>query len=276
MTQRILALTNYLLYRLTTSLTGLGYLVMAMVYYGFAFRTRTPEPDYFVLVIGLFGALITFLTGLTLAAKANEAQSDPILVRLPSRVEYLAAVLTASLVYGLGLQLLMAFLAYFRNEPALTLGRALEIPPIWLSLNIFAAVVALHASDFVAAGWSRVAIFGSAALFLMGSDGLQSMTNWLAEQASQASNWAYGQGSATNGQFFQDVAGWLRESGGSSLQWLFDAPFWPFQATFEAVVAGQFSRTQALAPAAILLYATILFLLAAEFFAHKDIHLVEE
>jgi hypothetical protein len=43
----------------------------------------------------------------------------------------------------------------------------------------------------------------------------------------------------------------------------------------EAIIAGGFNTVQALAPAVLLLYATILFMLAADLFATKDIEFVE-
>jgi hypothetical protein len=49
---------------------------------------------------------------------------------------------------------------------------------------------------------------------------------------------------------------------------------WPFRAIVDGVTVS-FDRTEALAPAFLLLYATILFLLAADFFATKDLHLIE-
>jgi hypothetical protein len=43
----------------------------------------------------------------------------------------------------------------------------------------------------------------------------------------------------------------------------------------DAIIQGYFSAEQALAPAVLLLYATILFMLAADLFAAKDIELME-
>lgn len=276
MSQRIITLVGYLLYRLTTSLVGAGYVAIAIAYYMFAFKSVTPEADYFILVIGLFGALITFLIGLSVSAKANEAASYPILVRLNSRVEYVTAVFLATLLSGLVLQTLLAATALLRNDPVLTTRQVLEIPPVWLSLNILFAVVSLHASDFVAAGWSRVSLFGLLAILLVGSDSSDIIMRWLADRAQQASAWAYQRGSADDGQFFQSAANWLSDEGVEPVQNLFGFLFWPFQAIIDGTILASYSRVQALGPAVLLLYATILFMLAADIFAMKDIYLTEE
>lgn len=276
MTQRIITLVGYLLYRLATSLVGAGYVAIGIAYYMFAFQTVTPEADYFILVIGLFGALITFLIGLSISSKANEAASYPILVRLNSRVEYVTAVFLATLLSGLVLQLILAAVALLRNDPVLTARQVLEIPPVWLSLNILFAVLALHASDFIAAGWSRVSLFGFLAILLVGSDTSETVMHWLADRAQQASAWAYQRGSAEDGQFLQSAANWLSADGTETVQNLFGFLFWPFQAIIDGTILGGYSRVQALGPAVLLLYATILFMLAADIFAMKDIYLTEE
>ncbi len=276
MSYRIVSLTGYLLYLLSNSLAGVTYVALTIAFYLFAFRTPTPEPDYFILVIGGYGAFLAFLMTLTIAAKANEATSYPILVRLQSRVEYITAVLLAAVLATLLLVLLMGAVALVRNAPVLSLERALQIPPIWLSLIIVFAVLALHASDFVAVGWSRVIVFGLLAVFLVLGENSTAVINWLAEQFAQLSSWSYQQGSTGNGQFFQGIADWFRNSGTAVVQELFGLLFWPFHAIFGATIHGSFTPVEALAPGTLVIYATILFLLAADLFANKDLFLSEE
>lgn len=277
MIRRILTLVFYLLFdRLAKSLSAAIYVAFTIGFYMVAFRTRTPEPDYFILVIGFFGALITFLISLSLAARANEAKSYTILVRLESRVEYLAAVLAAAVASGLIFQLALALFAVVRNTPEITLGRALEIPPLWLAVNIIAATLALHASDFVANGWSRVWLFGTLAVLLLAQDGSQTLMTWLSDQARRASAWAYSRGSQPNGELFQQAADWINQSGQNVFERLFGFIFWPFKAIIDAVISGYFTRSQALAPALLLIYATALFLLAADLLATKDVFLTED
>jgi len=66
----------------------------------------------------------------------------------------------------------------------------------------------------------------------------------------------------------------MRE-GTETLRQLFGFIFWPFHAISEAIFQGFFNPTQALAPAILLLYATILFMLAADLFANKDVDFTE-
>ncbi len=276
MSQRIVTLMSYLLYRLFNSLTGLGYVVFTMAFYLIAFAVRTPDPDYFVLVVGLFGGLATFLLTLSLAAKAQEAQSYPFLVRLPSRNEYLAAVLFAALLTGLILELLLAIVVLLRNEPQLSLSMAAQIPPLWVAGNILLAVLALHATDFVADGWSRVGLFGVLAVMMMVRSNQTAVATWLADRAQQLSTWSYQRGSVANGEQFQQLGGWFNTQGEVWLERLFGFAFWPFEAVVNGVIAGHLSRVQALAPAVMLLLATLLFMLAADLLAHKDLFLAEE
>ena len=55
----------------------------------------------------------------------------------------------------------------------------------------------------------------------------------------------------------------------------YDWLIWSFTAISDAVINGFFTAPQALAPAVILLYAAILFLLSADLFADKDLEFVE-
>ena len=276
MSQRIITLIGYLLYRFATSLMGAGYIAITIAYYMVAFRVETPEPDYYILVIALFGSLMTFLVGLTLSSKANEASNYPILVRLNSRTEYLVAILTTTLLVSFLLQLSLAAVALVRNAPVLSIQQAVEIPPIWLSLNILFGVLSLHASDFVVRGWSRVWLFGLLAIFLVGADSSGAVMEWLADRAQQAGSWAYQSGSAYDGEFFQTAANWLSVDGIEPVQSFFGLIFWPFRAVINGTIEGSFTRSEALGPGTLLLYATILFMLAADFFATKDIYLTEE
>jgi hypothetical protein len=276
MSYRLLALTGYLLYLLATSLTGAGYLALSIAFYWFAFRTSTPEPDYFILVLGGYGAALAFLLALSFASRAHEAASYPILVRLQSRVEYLTAVLLATQLATWLILLTLAALILVRNSPNLTLSSAMLIPPIWLSLTILFAVLALHASDFVTAGWSRVAIFGTLALFLLLGENNTAVGNAFASFFQTISQTAYEQGWLAVGEMAHQAGNWFAQGGSALLGELVGLLFWPFHALTTAVISGNFTPTQALAPATILLYATILFLLAADFFANKDLFLVEE
>lgn len=277
MMQRVAALTGYFLYSLFFSLSGLLYLVGALAFWWIAFNPTqgTPDSDYYVLVLAVFGATLSFLAALTLAARANQSVNYPVVVRLPSRVEYLTAVLLSALLFALFFQLIIALLALFRG-PTLSINHTLEIPPIWFALNILAVVLALHASDFITNGWSRVYVFGVLAIFLFGQNaGSPSTGGTLAQRLSFWGVSLSGRGWATIGRFFNSLSDWVNNGGDEQLNTFFGFPFWPFHAIADATITGFFTPIQALAPAVILIYATILFILAAAFFASKDLHFTE-
>jgi len=197
-------------------------------------------------------------------------------VRLPSRVEYLTAVLISAILMATVLQLLLALLALFHG-PDLTLNQILLIPPIWLALNTLTAVLALHATDFIAAGWSRVYLFGIIAIFLFGQslNDKSGLNTWLILRINDMSRSLVSAGWVTLVTPLNNLVGWLQQDGTSTLSRFFSLPFWPFHAIADAVVIGSFDTSQALAPAVLLLYATLLIMLAADIFANKDLDLTE-
>ena len=276
MAQRILTLSSYLFRRLLFSLSGALYILLSLVFWRIFFDPAqlTPEVDYYILVIGLFGATLSFLITLSLAARAHQAVNYPLLARLSSRVEHLTAVLLSALFFTLLLQGVVAVLATFRG-PVFSFGRLLEVPPLWLSVNILAAVLALHASDLVTTGWSRVYVFGLLAILLFARGINASTAERLSGRITSLSSWFFRQGWSGIGDLFSSLSRWLAASGSNTLGNIFGIVFWPFEAISEAVISGRFRPAQALAPAIILLYATILFLLAADLFAEKDLFLTE-
>lgn len=276
MIHRIVTLSRYFLRRLLFSLTGLLYILVGLAFWRVAFapEQRTPDADYYVLVLGLFGAGATFLVTLSVATRAYQAVNDTLLVRLPSRVEYLTAVLVSALVFATLLQGVIALLARW-NGPAFSLGQALQIPPIWFSMNLLAGVLALHASDLVTAGWSRVYVFGLLALLLFGQDANGPISRAMAGLANRLSSLFFRQGWVEPATQLNNFANWSANAGGQVIEQVFGFVFWPFRAIAQATISGEFDRIQALAPAILLLYATILFMLAANFFATKDLFLTE-
>jgi hypothetical protein len=274
--QRILTLTRYFLRSFFMSLTGLLYLILALVYWNVFFNPSqgTPEIENYILIIGVFGTAVSFLVALSIASRANQAMNLPLVTRLSSRIEYLTAVLLSTVLASTLLQLLVAALAMFRG-PGPVWGRLLEIPPLWLATNVFAAVLALHASDFIAVGWSRVTLFGLLGLLLIGQSADTTINSWL---VTRLNGWSM----AANGQGWQVLAEWMRNAGvwlngreTGILSQVYGWLIWPFTAISDAVINGFFTAPQALAPAVILLYAAILFLLSADLFAEKDLEFVE-
>ena len=273
MIQRISTLTRYLSKTLLFSLPGLLYLLLTLAFWFLLFspQQETPDAAYYQLIIGGFGAGLAFLVTLSIAARANAAQHYPFLVRLKSRVEFVTAVLCSSLFVTLLYQLLLTILALF-NGPSLTIGHLLEIPPIWLGPMILTAVLALHASDFIAIGWSRIYVFGLLAILLFGQ-GLQNQG--LANFSTRLSRFALNQGWVGISNTLADYADRLSQTDANVVSRLFGFVFWPFEALANAITNGYFTANQALAPAILLLYATVLFLLAVDLFANKDLEFTE-
>jgi hypothetical protein len=272
--RRIWVLTRYFSRRGLFSLNGLLYLLGTLLFWYFFFppQQETPNIANYMLLIGAFGGAVAFLLTLTITAQANRAVNYPLLVRLPSRVEYLTAVLLATLFVTLLLQGLVAFLALYRG-PGFS-ARLLELPPLWLSLNVLAIVLAFHASDLVTAGWSRVYVYGTLALLIVSQNSSGLISQWAGRQLGVFSRYLIRQNMLPAGNQVAHIANWFQDAGGG-LANLSGIAFWPFQAILDAIIAGGFNVVQAVAPAVLLLYATILFMLAADLFANKDLEFVE-
>ncbi len=275
MMQRVWILTVYFTKSLFFSLTGLILLILSLVYWVLFFPPGqgTPDVENYVILIAAFGAAATFLAALSLSGRAGRLENYPLLVRLPSRVEYLVAVLFSALILGIGLQLLVAVLALIRG-PDLS-GHALMIPPLWLSINILAAVLAMHASDLVTSGWSRVIVFGALAVLLVLQGMTSSPDSWLVNRLYDASGVLMDFDFMTLSDFAANLGAWISGETMDALSRAAGVVFWPFRAMSDAVFAGGFTPAQALGPAVLLLYGSILFLLAATFFAGKDLDFTE-
>jgi hypothetical protein len=276
MIQRVLILTLYFVKSVFFSLTGLMMVVLSLVYWAVLFPPGqgTPDIENYVILVGVFGAVATFLATLAAASKAGRLENYPLLVRLSSRIEYLIAVLASAFIIGLILQLLVAGLALIRG-PDLSTSHWLLLPPIWLSINILAAVLAIHATDLVANGWSRVIIFGILAILLILNGAASSPDSWFSARMNDLSLLF----SRLNLMWFADItasmANWLQSGTLARLGESTSQVFWPFRAVVSGIFAGQFNTAQALAPAVIMLYGIILFLIAATLFSGKDLDFIE-
>lgn len=276
MIQRILILTGYFSKSIFFSLTGLILLILSLIYWAIFFPPGqgTPDVENYIILVGALGAAATFLVTLAVSARASRLENYPMLVRLPSRVEYLVAVLLSSLLLGLVMQLLVAGLALIRG-PDMNATHILAIPPLWLSVNLLSAILAVHASDLVTAGWSRVIIFGLLAIALVLNSAASSPEYWFSDQFNNLAE-LFGR---MNLMWFSDLAvsaaSWTVGSPLAPLARIAGILFWPFKAMTEAVFVGGFSSSQALAPAVLLLYSAILFLVAATLFAGKDLEFLE-
>jgi hypothetical protein len=277
MRNRIFALTGYLSRSFAFSLSGLLYALAALAFFLVFFSPgqRTPDADYFTLMLGGFGGALSFLSTLSVAAVANRVESYSLLARLPSRIEYLAAILFSSVSFATLFQLVMALLAWQLGGVDMTVGRALDIPPLWLALNILMSVLALHASDFVAAGWSRAILYGMLLVLLFVQNYGAELGSWFGARFGNLSSWFLMRGWLEVATQAQAAANWFYGDGGARFGELLAIPFWPFLTVLDGVIAGVFRGLEGLAPAVLLLYATILFLLASGLLADKDLMLVE-
>lgn len=276
MNQRLFVLTGYFLRNIFFSLAGTIYVIIALACWAIFFPPSqgTPDINNYILIIGALGAIITFLATLTIASRAYRAENYPLLVRLPSRVEYITAVLSSAILFALATQLLVAVLALIRG-PDFSFMQMMEIPPLWISLNLMASLLALHASDLVAAGWSRVVIFGILAILLIGQNLVDRLTAIMAAWAGSLSGMLYSQQWVTVAAGMGQVSAWLYDSGRDFFGSILGVVFWPIRSIVDAILAGYFTPAQALAPAVLVLYATILFLLASDLFATKDLEMIE-
>lgn len=271
--QRIWALTGFFVRSLLWSFSGVGLVIATLVYWLVLFNPQqtTPEAAYYVLVIAIFGAGMGFMATLLLAARANRADLYSWVVRLPSRVEYMTAVLLGAVIVTVLLQLLLAALATL-NGPSLSVAQLIQIPPIWLSLLLLTSVLALHATDLATNGWSRVYVFGALALLLFA----QSIHNaTLRNFVNRLNRVAMSQGWTAVNDTLANYAVTLNAQDTNTISRLFGLVFWPFRAIAQAIINGGFTTTQALAPAILLLYAAVLFMLAADLFANKDLRFME-
>ena len=143
MSRRLIVLTGYFLRNIFFSLAGSIYVILTLAYWAIFFPPgqRTPDVDNYILIIGAFGATMTFLATLTIASRAYRAEQCPLIVRLPSRIEYITAVFSSALVFAFVLQFLVAVLALI-SGPEISIVQMLQIPPIWISLNLIAAMLA--------------------------------------------------------------------------------------------------------------------------------------
>jgi hypothetical protein len=274
---RILGMSRYLFRSLLLSLAGLLYLLLTLAFYIIFFdpRQQTPDTDYFVLVLGIFGLILSFLVTISVAARANKAVHFPLLVRLESRIEYLTSVLLASSIFSVLVQLLIGTAALVINGPAFTLVELLTVPLVWIAGNVLFITLALHATDLVTREWSRVYVFATIGLFLYLNTELDLISGWLSSLLNSLGRTLMSAGLTEFGSLLFDTASWLSQENPTILDRIVALIFWPFDAISDAYISGGFTLLQALAPAILLIYATGLFILASSFFARKDLFLTE-
>jgi hypothetical protein len=118
-------------------------------------------------------------------------------------------------------------------------------------------------------------IYGSLAVLLIAQNFVEQLNHWVISFISSLSSFFYAQQMDNIASFLGRITAWLSGTGESLLGTVLNIIFWPFQAIGEATISGYFTPTQALAPAMVVLYSTILFLIAADLIASKDLELLE-
>lgn len=277
MIQRIATLVTYLVNSFIFSISGLLYILAALAYYLVLFepRQKTPDSDYLFLVVGILGIVLSFLVTLSLSSRANKAENFPFLVRLPSRIEYLASVMFSALLFAFTIELVIAFLATVINGPNVSLQLVLVMVPVWFVVDLLFVVLALHATDMVAHGWSRVYVFGVLGIILYLNNGNTLIREWLAGVFRDLGNSLLRRGVDGLSAIAYDISGWLTTTGSGVIDRISDLIFWPFSAITDGAINGSFTLSQSMAPAVLLLYSTLLFILAASFYAKKDLFMTE-
>lgn len=276
--RRILTLTHYLLIRQFRSTMGIiGLLSTIVLWWVFFYPTdnQATGVDPLILIIGIYGFILSFIMTLSMADKTYHSSHLPLFTRLRSRVEFLTAILASVVLFSLLLQLFVVAILFIQpNNFILTSTKIMIVPPLWISVNIFAVALALHATDLVQSGWSRAWIYGIVTILLFSQSADIRTIRWLSTTlkgwATSANNREWTQLNA----ILQQASDWVFESGLDFTEAL-GIVFWPFQAMTDGILSGELTNAQAIAPTILLLYATILFLLAADFFTHKDLYLFD-
>ena len=233
---RIWTLTLFLVRDLFLSLAGIAPLAAALAFGLIAFEYGMDQPQ-FITVAGIGIACICLWTTLLLAGRANRATSYPLVARLGQRAELLAALVLG----GLGITALLAILITAAN---LLAGRlTLEFPsvlwilPTWLALWLLAATLALPLSALVGRDGSHLAGWVLFTALLIANDQKSRLQAYRLE--------------------------WLTRA--------VTAILWPVNTLLTQASAGIHDRSFFLALGLTLTYAALLFGLAAQLFAGKDL-----
>ncbi len=234
--KRVSAMTLYLVQELFRAVSGLAPLSYALVFGLVAFEYGMDQAQ-FITVGGLGMGALCLLTTLLLTGRANRAASYPLVARLRDRSE----LLTAAVVGGLGVTAVLGLLITAINlrtgRLTLHFPSLLWILPTWGVLWLFLSVLALTLSSLANRGGSQVLGYILVVGILVAND----------QQA------------------------WLTDKG---LGWLVKAVrivLWPPSMLLSNATAGIHGRTYILAMAATLVYALLLFALAAQLLQAKDL-----
>ena len=237
---RVWILSQYLLYDLSRAAAGIVPLALAVAFGIIAFEYGMDQAQ-FITVAGVGIGAICFVSGLMLAGRANRASSYPIIARLRNRMELLTAVVLSSLILTAVLALLITVANLLAGRLTLDFPSALWIAPTWLVLWLLAGALALPLSALTTRGGTHLLGYGLLAALLVTND----QKAWL---AARGWDWAV-----------QVVT----------------AVLWPVTTLLGQASAAQHGQSYWLGLALTCLYALLLFGLAVQLFADKDLLWVE-
>jgi hypothetical protein len=233
---RIRTLTWFLVRELSRSPAGIVPLAAALAFGLIAFEYGMDQPQ-FITVAGVGTGGICLLSALLLAGRANRAWSYPLIARLRHRGELLAAIVLASLTITAVLSLFIGLGNLLVGRLALDFPSALWILLTWPALWLLAAALALPLSSLTARAGSHLAGWVLLAALLVG----------------------------------QDQAPRLRSRGLDQVTQAISLLLWPPTTLLSRASAGVHDLSYLLALVLTVAYAAVLFVLASQVFADKDL-----
>jgi hypothetical protein len=234
--RRIWVLARYFVSDLFRSLAGIVPPAAALAFGVIAFEYGMDQQQ-FMTVAGLGTCAICFLTTLLLAGRANQGSTYPLLARLQSRRELLAAAVVGGLATTAVLTLLITVTNLALGRLTLDFSSALWIVPTWSALWFMGASLALPLSGLTGRGGSNVA-------------------GWVLLTGLLVAN---------------DQTTWLRSKGFEWLTGVISGITWPVATLLSQASAGTHGRYYVLAFLLTLLIAGLLFGLAAQLLEDKDL-----
>jgi hypothetical protein len=236
---RIWTLTLFLVRDFFLSLAGIAPLAAALAFGLIAFEYGMDQAQ-FITVAGIGIGAICLWTTLLLASRANRATSYPLVARLGQRAELLAAVVLGGLAVTAVLGILITVANLLAGRLTLEFPSALWILPTWLALWLLVAALALPLSALVGRGGLHLAGWVLFTALLVANDQKPRLQahrlDWLVRAVTT---------------ILWPVSTLLRLAAGAS--------------------AGIHDRSFFLALALTLTYAALLFGLATQLFADKDL-----
>jgi hypothetical protein len=233
---RIGAVTLFYVRSLFRSLAGVVPLAAALAFGLIAFEYGMDQAQ-FITVAGVGTGALCLLTTLLLASRANRAWSYLLVARLKRRSELLAALILGSLGITTVLAFLITAVNLLSGRLSLDFPSALWTVPTWLALWLLAAALALPLSALVGRGGSHLVGWLLLAMLLVAYDQPIRLAALRLERVADAAA----------------------------------VVIWPVSTLLGQASAGHHGRSYFLALGLTLAYAAVLFVLAVEFFADKDL-----